>query len=723
MPVDERIMMAMTRNPNLRGFQVHRDLAVLVLLIVGCALPFLSQPFHMDDNFYMDMARGISANPLHPYDRPYDFGGFHVTDIASHTHPPLQAYLLACVLHFAGEGGGKEWIYHAIAIMYPLLAVISFYYISALFVERPIWPALGLAVCPLVLVMEHTIMTDVPTLAFWLAAIACFLWAVELNRGSLYAASSLMMLGAVFMSYPAVSLVPLLAFYHIRKRGRPAGWIALLLAPACLAAWLGISAAHFGRLVVLDTLGYVQSRGALTLPVLGTKAIALLEYQGWLIVFPLFFLYALARGLRGRLLVLALLGGAFFARIVLPVDQYRTVDKVVFVIGLVTGIFVTLRMSALILGAFGKTSHAAVFGKSESRFLSLWYFGVAAYCLFLYTEGSARYILPLVPPILIVFFRGLEVAEVTEYRADHPPLLNTAMVASGSIVLSLAFGLFLSQADFEFARIYPRAAATFSRMTDGLDSYVAGEWGFRYYFTRVGAAPLPADETVMTGGSLIVTPKLAMPYGLPAGPDSMALPLSRLSFDLKTPFRTMDWHTPAGFYSTGWGLIPFSLSRQTVEILQIQQIGFMVERLPWARVESPPGEAPWPGYVAGRDRALAILARPDTRIVYPWTQRRPMDLKVAIGILNDGGATDDSVFRFAIVRADGQGRVLSRYEEALTSGMRAEVGIWRPVRMNLPASAGDGDTLEFRYSVLGNCRATGAFVQALLEPSKGSEVR
>lgn len=710
-------MRPLTGSVGLRRSQVHRDLALLVLFVVGCAVPFLSQPFHMDDNFYMDIARSARAHLLYPYDAPIDFSGVHYQEGGSHSHPPLQVYLLAALQHFAGEGEGSEWIYHSVALIFPLLGVLSLYFISARFVERPLWPSLVMAVCPLLLVMEHTLMLDVPTLAYWLAAIACFLWAADLNRKGLYAASSLFQFAAMFTSYQSVALTPLLGFYHIRKQGKASGWISLLLPITAMGAWLGMSSRHYGRFILWDTLGYIQSRNAETLRVLSTKALALFEYQGWLIVFPLFILYVLARGMRGRLFAIVLLASIYIAQAKVP--DYRLVDKAIFVLGLTTGIFITVRMLTLCSHAFRRgTSEVLGLGRVEAQFISLWYGGVAVYCLILFTEGSARYILPLVPPVLIFFFRGLEVAEVSEYRVDRHPLLNSAMVASGSLVLSLAWGLFLAQADFEFARVYPRAAAAFSRISSGLDAYATGEWGFRYYFDRIGAKPLPADESSVHGGSLIVKPTLALPYDLPADLDSMTStrPIARLSFDLKTPFRTMDLQTPAGFYSTGWGLIPFSLSEKSLETLEIRQVNFMVERLPFARAECSSGVMPWPGYVWRGERALAILTKPGTRIVYPWTMRRTMDLTLKIGILDEAAAVGDSAFDFEIQYTDAQGKILSRFEKTLMPGVHKEDLEWQPVRLRLPASAAGGESLEFRYRVRGASDVTGAFAEAVIMP-------
>jgi hypothetical protein len=705
-------MKAFTRTPALSRFQVHRDLALLALVVVGCALPFLSQPFHMDDNFYMDMARNARVHPLHPYDVPYDFGGFHLPDMASHSHPPLQAYFLAALQRFAGEGEGREWIYHGVALIFPLLAAAAMYFIAAHFVERPLWPSLGLAACPLVLVMEHTLMADMPTLAFWLAAVACFLWAVELNRKSLYAASALMQFAAMFASYQAAALFPLLGFYQLRKRGRALGWVALLLPLAAMGAWLVVSSLHYHRIILLDTLGYVQSRQAGSLGMLGTKLLALLGYQGWLIVFPFFLLYLYARGLKSRLFGLSLLGAIFLAQAVIP--RYRLIDKAIFVLGITAGFCLMARMVTSCFDAFlSGRSERTGFDRVEAQFLSLWYFGVAAYCLILFTEGSARYILPLVPPVLLFFFRRLEIAEVAEYRAESHPLLNSAMVASGALVLSLAWGMFLAQADFEFARMYPRAAAAFSRIYSGFDTYVTGEWGFRYYFGRMGAKPLPADVSSVRGGSLLVRPGLAVPYDVPADLASMTMPLANLSFDLKTPFRTMDSRVPAGFYSTGWGLIPFSISDKSLETLEIRQVNFMVERLPWARVESTTAFQPWPGYVYKPERALAVLAKPGIKIIYPWEMRMPVVLQLNIGLVNAPSA-DDGAHEFEILHRNAQGEVMARFTASLQPWLRSEDREWQAVRLKLSAQAGEGETLEFRYLASGKSDTVGAFAEAFL---------
>jgi 4-amino-4-deoxy-L-arabinose transferase-like glycosyltransferase len=698
----------MTQSPDLRRRHVIRDLALIFLVVIASSWPFLSQPFHMDDAFYMDMARSARAHPLYPLDTPYDFGGYHVPDMASHSHPPLQTYFLAVLQRLAGEGPGREWIYHSVALLFPLLAAISLYFLASRFVERPLWPSLAMAVCPLFMVMAHTLMTDIPMLAFWLAAIACFLWATERKRTRLYLASSFFQFAAMFTSYQAISLFPLLAFCQIRRRGRPIGWLCLTLPVAALGSWIGMTSLHYGRMVLGNTVSYVQYYGPIAMQSLAIKAIAVLEYQGWLLIFPLFLVYIFGAGLKGRLFFLFLLGSIYAAQVGVP--EYRFVDKAIFVVGLTTGGLVSARMLALLWRAFGRGG-GDVFGldRIDAQFVALWYFGVAAYCLLLFTSGSARYILPLVPAVLIFFFRWLEIREVTEYRAEREPFLNSAMVASGSLVLSLVWGLFLSQADFEFARIYPRAAAAVARMAGGLDTYITGEWGFRYYFVSAGARPLPADESSVAGGSLLVKPDLAMPYDAPADLSTLTLPYGRLSFDLKTPFRVMDRRVPAGFYSTGWGLIPFSLSNASLENLEIRQVSFLIERLPWAAVATTSGVMPWPGFAPVRGNVLALLAKPGTRIRYPWTLRSPAFLKLDVGVLRN--AAEQTTCAFEILHRDGQGRVLARIAKISTPEAQ-----WQPVEFLMAGSAGPGEILELAYSAATPSDAVGAFAGAILVP-------
>ena len=690
------------------------DLAILAAIVIACAIPFLSQPFHMDDNFYMDMARNAQAKPFFPNDTPYVFQGIGWPDLGSHTHPLFQTYFLATILHFFGEGPGTEWIYHFFALIYPIIAVLSFYFICARLLDRPLWPAALFAVSPLFLVMQHTMMTDVPMLAFWLASVACFLYAMNQTKSGLYILSGVFLTAAMFTGYQSFALIPLLGFYCWRQKCGRKGWAALVVPPALIFLWFVITCIHFKRFLFGFTLGYAATRQPFSLHTLGVKLFSIFEYQGWLLVFPFFVFCLLARQLKWRVLPLILLGTAILTQFSVP--EYRMSDKCIFLIGFAASFFMVLEMGRIAWSSIVRRRSILDFGVIEEQFLGLWYFGFLLFCLVGMTEGSARYILPLLPPFLICYCRRLEMAEITEYRIPAQ-FLNSAMLASGSFVLSLAWGLAVSFADNQFAKIYPRAAKDISRITDKTESYSVGEWGFRYYLGRAGIQPMPVDETKIRGGSFIAIPKLAVPYDIPSGLRSIMMPIHTFRYSTRSPLRILDWQTPAGFYSTGWGLLPFSFSQGSLEEIELYQVNLMAGQLPFAQIDSRSGIKPWPGYVKGAGKALlAILSNPGTRITYPFDLPSAAQLHLLCGISSDSCEEgSETSYSFDVRQMSSERMVLSESHITLKPGIKNEDKELQPLIISLK-KAGKG-FLEFTYSQSGGGPGcTGAFAESVLRP-------
>jgi len=322
----------------------------------------------------------------------------------------------------------------------------------------------------------------------------------------------------------------------------------------------------------------------------------------------------------------------------------------------------------------------------------------------------------MLPPLLLCFFRVLERSEIHEYRLPKR-LLNSALLASGSVVISLIWGLALSRADQGFAEIYPQAAADVGGIADKIRSYSSGEWGFRYYLGRKGAGALPADTSLVRGGQFVVVPKLAQPNEIPADLRSILISVQTLSYRPETPLRVLDRQTHAGFWSTGWGLIPFSFSRQILEQVEVFQINFMAKQLPWAYIETASGINPWPGYVTLDGQSpLAILAKPGTSIRYPWTVDHPARLELQCGVSPESYKNgSDRAFEFAIGQLGRDGNVLAENRITLRPGIGEGDQSWQPVRMDLVPER--ESVLYFRYnSDNGANRGVGAFAQSLVRP-------
>jgi len=115
----------------------------------------------MDDVFYLDMARNALRNPL-PERPPLRLRSRLSEDLDPIRIPPLQTYFLAVVLPAVGEGAGKEWIFHSAAMR--VSASGSHFFLRPVrpVLNRPFRAAALFACAPVLMVMEHTLMTTCP---------------------------------------------------------------------------------------------------------------------------------------------------------------------------------------------------------------------------------------------------------------------------------------------------------------------------------------------------------------------------------------------------------------------------------------------------------------------------------------------------------------------------------------------------------------------------------
>jgi hypothetical protein len=558
----------MNRTPSISFRTYRRDIYVLALFVIAMGIPFISQPFHVDDNFYIDMARNALHKPFYPNDTPYIFEGTASADMGSHSHPPFQAYFLAAILWMFGEGAGKEWIYHSISLIFPLLAVISFYSLSRRFLSRPLWGTLLFACCPVLLVMEHNLMTDVPNLSFWLASVATFLHASEKDSIRAYAASSLFQFLAMFTSYTSLALTPLLGFYHYRSSRKARGWIFLSVPFILMIIWFASSCIHYGRFLLIQTVSFVHAGEAWSIWKLAVKFGAILQYQGWLTIFPAFLLAVFVCSLHRFLLLpaaMASIAATYFAS-----PRYLLLDRIVYALGVLIGLALLYRFAAMLLCRRTRSLPGSGWTDTQRQFLCCWYFGVIAFCMLVYVDGSARYILPLLPPVVLCFCGIIEAggfASCIRFLSHRrkPVLLYTA------ILFSAVWGLALSHADFEFASIYPRAAHDFAPIACREESYYGGEWGFRYYFGRAGFRQMPPNDQPLPVGSLLVRPAVALPYELGREALAGSRRMQLRKYKVKNPLRLLDVYGTAGFYSTYWGKLPFSFSSESLETIEVRR--------------------------------------------------------------------------------------------------------------------------------------------------------
>jgi hypothetical protein len=195
----------------------------------------------------------------------------------------------------------------------------------------------------------------------------------------------------------------------------------------------------------------------------------------------------------------------------------------------------------------------------------------------------------------------------------------------------------------------------------------------------------------MLGGDWVVLPRLALPYEIPPPVASMLVPVLTMEYEPATPLRLLDHQSPAGFYSTGWGLLPFSLSRKALEEVGVSQIDFLVEGLPRARVSAPEGESKPFGTLCDLQgtRRLGLRGYNSAiRLAYGMEMDGPLRLDVHCGV-PDGGRRRESVV-FTLSQADPQGELLCQSSIRLSPGKEPRDRGWHPLALDLRAARGVG---------------------------------
>lgn len=553
-------------------------------------LPFLGQAFHMDDGIYLDIAQNVLRKPLAPLDFPYCFEGYCAPDMASHSHPPFVGYWTGLLLWLTASQQPAEHLLHLGFLIFPLLFALSIFVLARRFSASPVRISLLAIASPVAVVMSHNLMSDYPNLAFWTAAIALYVFGVDHRRAGWVWLSSLLLTLAAFTTYPALLAAAICWFYALLKRSRMAcAYWAPVLPFAWMAFWLTQSSLHFGRFVLSGTTSYfMQTKASWSAVAIVDKVLAFPILLAGTVSLPIILVWRAVGWMRGRVALFWVMAVMVIGQ--MWVSDYRFYERVLFVVLMSLGgliLFVLLHRCWVILVRFEPSQGEW----QDTLFLMGWVGVVVALALFVYSAASARYLLPMLPPFVLLAYR----------RDPWPGLEQTTTAVNLSLSISVLLALALSFADFEMARVHRQIADQAGTWLAGWESQVrfGGEWGFRHYMRQKGFHQFLSTSDNMAGGQFVLLPQEAIPYRLPQDVESMIVPVARKSWTSDFPVRTMNRSTHAGFYSSGWGLLPFSISRSPVETLTVLQVSQLVEGLPEITVESPAGRPAVPSPAPG----------------------------------------------------------------------------------------------------------------------------
>ncbi|MHB1326378.1 MAG: ArnT family glycosyltransferase [Thermoleophilia bacterium] len=535
------------------------SLALLIFVAGAITLPFIFKAFHMDDTFFVWLAEAKLKDPLalglpdHGYE-----GNFF--PLYLDTHPPLLTSFLSLLIWISG--GASEVVLHIGFIIFPALAAVSMFFLARRFTASPLAAALLLIVSPGFMVMSESIMTDVPALSFWLAAIASFVYAVDREDNRLLVLSAFFISLAVLSTYQSLSLVPLLFVYALLRRRRT--WRVMMPLAVGLAVFAGIIVFYLLETGAPPKLSY--SIGLNLAPTfIANKILSTISVIGGAIVFPLI----LAMGmLKGKKEYLAF-AGIFALMIIFFLTRVMS-GEYSWAAGILQAVFYPAGLLAVY--RFFNTGADAIFADDRSEkdrdniFLILWISGVLVYSILLLPYASTRYLLPLFPPVVLMF--------VSHARGIFTDRTKWSRFAMAAVACTAAAGLAVSIADYRLAGVYRGFASDQSQklQADGHQLWFAGEFGLRYYLEADGGKYLTKQDNTPAAGDRVVISHGLIAYFISDDLKNRLQYERSVDYPSAWPVRIEDPGSQAGFYDQFHGNLPWSLSSKPIETIDIYSV-------------------------------------------------------------------------------------------------------------------------------------------------------
>jgi len=530
--------------------------AIDLVAAVALALPFaVLAPFHhkaftIDDTLFMLQARHAIADPLHPtafevvwYDVPARLSGIMPSG-------PVMSWLLVP----AALAGGAEWIAHALVATTFAAAVLGTILLARrLGLDDGCAAAAGLllAVTPAAIAMAGTAMPDVPAMAFGVCGLERLL-AWKQHRRPHQAICAAMLLGLaplarlhllLLLAPGAILLLDSLPAQSSRRAILRPLWVPVAAAPVVSAVIMLVTRDPGGAGGLASSAGAFSSLQSLApnLVAFGTHCVLVIPLAiPWMLIHP----GTLRRRL--RVYVVTAIGAAV---VLVLVREPRVWVAAIAALG----IAVVWDVLAFTLRSRDNVQLA----------LGVWLLVPVAVIPYLHLPS--KYLLASAPAVAILVAR----------EAFQKALPRAHRVLGVACVLGLTLGIAILRADAAFAGVGRRAAAELiaTNVAAGRKVWFTGHWGFQWYAENAGGRCATATPPWPARGDLVVRPQVTF-----SGERTLAMLDGQVTSiigrveDREPGGRTMSSAAGAGFFSNGWGYLPWAWSDGVVDAFDLLQV-------------------------------------------------------------------------------------------------------------------------------------------------------
>lgn len=577
---------------------MRRDLAIIILTLIGLLVPFINKVPHCDDIIYLQVAKNILKNPLKPFNFPLKLYGNSLPDLWVLAHPPLTSYFLAFWMLL---GKGNEWFIHLKFLIFPLAAAIFYYLLINKFNQMigdsvppmeadrfynlqipALLSTLLFMVAPAFSVSSSNLMADLPALSLFLAALYFFVKGSYDDLPFFQFLSGVFISLAMLCSYQTLLILPIVLLYIFIFRVEVVVLARILVFPLLtLALWSFYSLIASGQVHILRILlGYQGDTVSMT-----QKFLYNLTALGGTVIFPLMFIiHALTRRVRFYMLLLSLMGATILSLLFALDYPPWSFLLLIFLMG--CGIYIFLIIIVHMLRNVEREAAKDITTIGDIViFFGLWFLTAFVFTTIFQPFGAVRYLLLTLPAIPPLFLR------ILHRVAGRKGALLLGWLA---IILSGTLSLFCLISDYHHANIYRQFAQQAIKYLPSLESensrrFFIGGFGLGYELAKYGFSNFNYQLDALNKGDFIAYSTLPMLQVMRKEVEE----LLECVFHLKRstePITIWDPAAKAGFYTNSSGLLPYNFPSDQAETLFLCQVPF--DRIFELASELPPDFKP-----------------------------------------------------------------------------------------------------------------------------------
>jgi 4-amino-4-deoxy-L-arabinose transferase-like glycosyltransferase len=452
----------------------------------------LFKPYTIDDTAYLEIARWITAHPLHPMSGLFNWQGID-EPIYRINQPHLYFYLIA----FWGKlFGYSEPAMHALQSLSALACILLFHRLARALVGPPALWATAMLVLGPAFIVEQNLMVDVPLLALWLAffnALICEIDSPSQNRR--YGLAAVACAAALLIKYSSLVLIPILCLSLLLERRKGQAW-SLLIPLGALAGWSLFNFLDYGS-VHIATRSEAARAGHFSLP---QQAVAWVLALGAITPLGLIALVQGLRKLAGVGVEIAIYGAtaAGFAALILSTASATmsglSSQNLLWVVFLANGVLACLAPIPDVLSVVRarwwrpEVARACV----PIVYLLSWMLGTTAFYIMFAPFIAARHVLLILPALTLVI--------VARWKGSP---------SGGSEIFGLALTVVVSAglclSDWRFADFYKVEADRVAQsLPAGATVWTSGHWGWQWYASRKGFRQIDILFSYMQAGDYLV---------------------------------------------------------------------------------------------------------------------------------------------------------------------------------------------------------------------------